>query len=403
MKHVIIGAGAAGISAAGTIRKFKPDDAIVIISTDDAVYSRCMLHNYISGDRDKAGISFISEDFFAKNNIRWLDGKTVTGLDAECKLVMFADGSETFDKLLIASGSDSVTLPHLQGRNVLGLRHLCDAVQIRDRAQNAENIVIIGAGLVGLDAAYALVSMGKKPTVVDMAGSILALNLDSYAADVYKNKFAEAGCSFKLGQKVSGSESDDDGNIVSLTMDSGEKLPCDLVIVAVGSRPAAEFLANSGVACVKGVKVDRYMSTNIKDVYAAGDVTGLSGIWPNARKQGEVAAKNMCGVPVVYDDMYAIKNTINYFGIPSLSVGQVDPDEGDITEVRGSRSEYKKVIVREGIVVGVILQGNIAHSGFWQYLIKNKVNVSGVPGNVLDVSFADFYGVEENGEYIWAV
>jgi len=406
MKHVIIGAGAAGISAAKTIRELNNTDEIIIISTDDSVYSRCMLHNYISGERDKKKISFISDDFFTKNNIRWLSGKTVTGLDTDKRLIHFSDDYESFDQLLIATGADSTPLPLLQSqspKNIFGLRHLSDAQAIREQAKHAQNIVIIGAGLAGLDAAYGFIEMGKKPIIVDMANSILALNLDAYTSDIYKKKFEQAGCVFHLGQKIEAAETGVSGDILSLTLSSGEKLPCDLVVVAIGSRPAISFLTDSGIACNNGITVNKYLATNIEGIYAAGDVTGLSGIWPNAVNQGEVAAKNMCGIPTVYKDIFAIKNTINYFGIPSLSLGKVEPDETDISVVRKDRNKFEKIILQDGAVVGVIIQGCIAHSGFWQFMIKNRVDVSKIKKPVFNLSFADFYGVQENGEYRWVV
>ena len=407
MKYVIIGAGAAGISAAKTIRELNSTDEIIIISSDDSVYSRCMLQNYISGERDEKRISFISDDFFIKNNIRRLNGKTVTEIDTDKRLVHFSDGCESFDKLLIATGADSIELPLIQSQspeNVLGLRHLSDAKAIRERAEDAENIVIIGAGLAGLDVAYAFINMGKKPVVVDISDSILALNLDAYASGIYKNKFEEAGCTFRLGQRVSEAEAGDSGDIRSLTLDSGEKLPCDLVIVTIGSRPAVGFLLNSGIVYDdKGVTVNQYLAANKEGIYAAGDVTGLSGIWPNAVKQGEVAAKNMCGIPTVYDDVFAMKNTINYFGIPSLSLGKIKPDESDVLIVRNDKNRYVKIILCDNIIVGVLLQGDIAHSGFWQYMIKNHVVVSKIDKPVYNLSFADFYGIKANGEYQWVI
>jgi len=404
MKHVIIGAGAAGISAAKTIRNLKSTDEIVIISSDDAVHSRCMLHNYISGERDEKGLSFVSDDFFAKNNIRWISGKKVTKVDTDKKLVNFADSSESFDTLLIASGSDSFELPLLQShnaKNVFGLRHLSDAKAIKERAKNANDIVIIGAGLVGLDAAYAFADTDKKITVVDMSDSILSLNLDTYASGVYQQKLEEAGCTFYLGCKVNDATCDANSNITAVMLDSGKKLSCDMVIVAIGSTPTVKFLADSGIVCNNGITVNNHLATNIANIYAAGDVTGLSGIWPNAVNQGEVAAKNMCGVPTVYDDVFALKNTINYFGVPSLSLGKTEPCEGEIAEICLDKTKYEKIIMRDGIVVGVILQGCIAHSGFWQFLIKNKIDVSKLNKSVFDLTFADFYGIQANGEYEW--
>jgi len=410
MKHVIVGAGAAGISAAKTILKRQGNDEIVIISTDTAVYSRCMLHKFISGERGEAELSFIPDGFFEDNNINWLSGVTITGIDTKNKLVYYHGGSESYDRLLIATGAQSVISPigGLHGsKNVFSLRNLSDAEAIRESAARADNIVIVGAGLVGLDAAYALVEMGKKPMIVDMADSILAVNLDAHAAFTYQTKFEEAGCSFHLGKKISGTICDASGAVVAVVLDSGKHLSCDLVIIAVGARPAVTLLENSGVICKRsataGVYVDKYLAASADGVYVAGDAAGLSGIWPNAVNQGEVAALNMCGVPTVYDDTFALKNTINFFGITSLSVGQLMAREGDTEYCREDRDRYEKIILRRGVPVGVILQGDISHSGFWQYLIKNKINVSGIPKPVCKLSFADFYGIETNGEYKWTI
>jgi len=402
MKHVIIGTGAAGISAAKAIRELQKDAEIVMISTDDVVYSRCMLHKYISGDRSLAELSFIPDSFFEDNHIRWLSGVTVTGVDTENKLVRYDGGTEPYDRLLIATGSQSVIPPIgdlRNAKNVFGLRHLSDAKAIREHAAGANAVVVIGAGLVGLDAAAALLEMGKKPVIVEMADTILALNLDAHAASVYQAKFEEAGCTFYIGRKVSGTVCDASGSVTMLTLDDGRQLPCDLVVVAAGVRPSAAFLENSGVACQGNIIVDERLATSADGVYAAGDVAGLSGIWPNAVKQGEVAAANMCGESVVYDDTYALKNTLNFFNVPALSVGKLASSEGDTEYSREDRNRYEKVIVRDGVPTGVILQGDISHSGFWQYLIKNKISISGIRKPVWKLSFSDFYGMEANGEY----
>ncbi|MCL2408820.1 MAG: FAD-dependent oxidoreductase [Oscillospiraceae bacterium] len=406
MKHVIIGASAAGISAAKTIRKQRTDDEIVIISKDDTVYSRCMLHKYISGERSVQDLSFVPEGFFKNSRIRHLAGVNATGIDTAKKVVFFDGGQELYDKLLIATGAESVYPPidGLKGaENVRALRDLSDAKIIREKALAADNIVIIGAGLVGLDAAYALVEMGKKPIIVDLAEAILPANLDVRAAAAYKTEFEKAGCVFRLGVRVIGVIRDQNGLVTSVTLDGKEALPCGLLIVAAGVRPAIGFLENSGIACTDSVTVNEYLETSVPDVYAAGDVAGLSRNWPNAVKQGEIAAMNMCGVSTVYDDTFALKNTVNFFGILSLSFGEFVPADGDIEYCRESRGRYEKVILRNGVPVGVIRQGDISYSGFWQYLIKNKINIADIPISVWKLSFADSFGMAENGEYEWTV
>ena len=405
MKYVIIGAGAAGITASKTIRELGSDNEIVVISTDGAVHSRCMLGDYISGERDEKGLSFIPDGFFENADIRWLSSVTVTDVDTENKRVKFFGDTEQYDKLLIATGANNVIPPVgglREARNVFGLRHLSGAKAIRKNAMAAKNIIVIGAGLVGLNAAYALTAMGKKPIVVEALDSIMAQNLDKRAAQAYQDRFEEAGCVFRLGCKVAGTVLDEAGSVTSIKLDSGDSIPCDMAVVATGTRPAISFLANTAIECENGITVDEYLATNIDGVYAAGDATGIAGIWPNAMKQGEVAAKNMCGMPTMYDDEFALKNAVNFFGLQSLSIGALYPDEDDIVEVWEDRNSYRKVIMRSGIVVGVITQGNISNSGIWQHLVKNKVDISRVRKPVRKLSFADFYNIEPSGEYKWA-
>lgn len=405
MEYVILGAGAAGITAAKTIRKADKNGKITVISTDTQVHSRCMLHKYLSHERDAAGISFVDPDFFEKNQITWLPGKTVNRLDTQGKKVYTDQGDEvSYDRLLIATGAESFIPPVgnlREAENVFGLRHLRDAQAIDELAKDAENIVIIGSGLVGLDAAYGLMETGKKVSIVEMADQILPVQLDKTAAFEYQKRFEEAGARFYLGRKAADTIMGEDKNIHEIVLDNGEKLACDLIIVAAGVRSAVAGMEGEGIVIDRGIKVDDYLQTGAEGVYAAGDVTGLSGIWPNAQKQGETAALNMCGSHVEYTDRYAIKNTINFFGLVSMCVGVILPQEGDVVIAREDSRNYKRVVLRDGKVVGVLLQGDISHGGIWQYLIKNQISISGIQKDIFDLNFGDFYGIKDNGEYQW--
>ncbi|HJC11361.1 MAG TPA: FAD-dependent oxidoreductase [Candidatus Blautia merdigallinarum] len=405
MEYVILGAGAAGITAAKTIRKADKNGKITVISTDTQVHSRCMLHKYLSHERDAAGISFVDPDFFEKNQITWLQGKTVNRLDTQEKKVYTDQGDEvSYDRLLIATGAESFIPPvgNLRdAENVFGLRHLRDAQAIDELAKNAENIVIIGSGLVGLDAAYGLMETGKKVSIVEMADQILPVQLDKTAAFEYQKRFEEAGARFYLGRKAADTIMGEDKNIHEIVLDNGEKLACDLIIVAAGVRSAVAGMEGEGIVIDRGIKVDDYLQTGAEGVYAAGDVTGLSGIWPNAQKQGETAALNMCGSHVEYADRYAIKNTINFFGLVSMCVGVILPQEGDVVIAREDSRNYKRVVLRDGKVAGVLFQGDISHGGIWQYLIKNQISISGIQKDIFDLNFGDFYEIKDNGEYQW--
>ncbi len=405
MEYVILGAGAAGITAAKTIRKADREGKITVISTDTQVHSRCMLHKYLSHERDAAGISFIDPDFFEKNQITWLPGKTVSRLDTQGKKVYTDQGDEmSYDRLLIATGAESFIPPVgnlREAENVFGLRHLRDAQAIDELAKDAENIVIIGSGLVGLDAAYGLMETGKKVSIVEMADQILPVQLDKTAAFEYQKRFEKAGAVFYLGRKAADTVMGEDKIIREIILDNGEKLPCDLIIVAAGVRSAVAGMEGEGIVIDRGIKVDDYLQTGAEGVYAAGDVTGLSGIWPNAQKQGETAALNMCGSHVEYTDRYAIKNTINFFGMVSMCVGVILPQEGDVVIAREDSRNYKRVVLRDGKAVGVLLQGDISHGGIWQYLIKNQIDLAGIKKDIFDLNFGDFYGIKDNGEYQW--
>ena len=404
MRHVIIGSGAAGIAAAKTLREQQAQDEILILSADETVYSRCMLHQFISGERQTEALSFISDGFFEQNHITFRPNVTVTKIDPATQSVIFDGGSESYDRLLIATGTKSF-FPPIDGlantTNVYGLRDLSDARAISEKAKQADNIVIIGAGLVGLDAAYGLLGMGKMTTIVDLAASVLSTNLDARASSAYQAKFEEAGCVFRLGARLSSVQRDASGAVNALALDNGDTLPCDLLIVAAGVRPALDFLKGSGIETMRGITVNAHMATTAPHVYAAGDITGLSESWPSAIAQGEIAAMNMLGIETTHPDTFLPKNTVHFFGIPSLSIGRFIPEAGDTEDSREDHKRYQKVILRDGIPVGVILQGDISRSGFWQQLIQNKVDVVSIPKSIWKVSFADSYHVDENGEYQW--
>ena len=396
MRYVVIGAGAAGLSAAKKIRELKPQDEIVVISRDEQVISRCMLHKYIGGERGVEDLSFVPEDFFERNRIKWLRGVSTDSIYTLAKTLICGDSSVGYDKLLIAAGS-KVSIPPVgalrTAKNVYGLRHFTDAIAIREAARTACKIVVIGAGLVGLDVAYALHGTVKSIAVVDMIPRILAANLDEHAAAAYKERFESRKCKFHLGLVVSGTTEDSNGNVTAVVLSNGQTLPCDMVIVATGVRPAMDLIKGSNIAGENFIKVNEYLATNVADVYAAGDVTGLSSLWPNAVIQGGIAAHNMCGDHIKYTDTFAVRNTINFFGLVTLSVGVTEPSESDKVEIRENRRAYRKVILRDGVVVGVLLQGDISNSGFWQYLIKNSINVDSVGKPVWKLSYADFYSI----------
>lgn len=403
MTHVIIGAGAAGISAAKTIRKLEPKADIIMVSVDDQVHSRCMLHKYLSHERDEAALSFVPDDFFDTLGIKWLKNKEAVHIDPVKQSVLLDDGTElNFDRLLIATGAHSVIPPIVnlrEAKNVFGLRNLSDARNIRKFAQTAEKILVLGSGLVGMDAAYAFLEQKKDVTVLELADRILPKQLDEKAGKAYQKLFAQHGCKFVLGRKVVLTTMPENDQIDSVMLDDGTILECDMIVVAAGVRPATDCTENCEIAVDRFIKVNDCMETSCKNIYAAGDVNGIAAIWPNAMKQGYTAACNMCGVKTPYEDPYGMKNTMNFYGLTTLSLGDGIAKDGDQILSQEDSGCYKRAILRDGRLQSIMIQGPIDYTGIYQYLIKNQVSLDTVKNDVFHLSFADFYGTDSRGQY----
>ncbi|WP_298126222.1 NAD(P)/FAD-dependent oxidoreductase [uncultured Clostridium sp.] len=405
MRYVVIGASAAGISGAKTLRELDKDAEIVLISKDENVYSRCILHHYISNHRDVDALNFTSKEFFEENNITWMKGLEVISLNDKEQVLELSNGETlSYDKLLICSGA-SAFIPPVPGlreaNNVVGLRNLDDAILIKEQAKKVKNVVVLGAGLVGIDAVSGLLGQGLNISLVEMSNKILPLQLDKHSSDVYEKKFIEEGVSLKLGVKAEKLLLDGNNNPKALLLNTGEEVPCELVIVATGVRSNVSFMENSNVECDRfGLIIDAKGKTNIENIYGAGDVTGRNPIWPTAVKEGIIAANNMLGKESVMTDFFGSKNTMNFVNIATMSLGMVEPaDETYIVETQVEGDNYKKIIHKEGKIYGAIIQGDLSYAGVLTQLIKENIDVSKVTKSLFDIDYADFFNIEKNFEF----
>lgn len=407
MKYVIIGAGAAGISAAEKIIELDSRGEVILISTDEVVYSRCMLHHVISGGRTVESISFIDKDFFGVHPIQWIKGRTVKGINFNDRKITLDDGaSVAYDKLLIAAGSKA-SIPPVKGftgaANVFTLRDIEDVERINKAVAVSKNAVVLGAGLVGLDAAMALLERGLQVTIVEMANRMLPLQLDARASQNYQEAFEKAGAA--VFTWVSATEGVKDANdmVHSLVLSDGTVLPCDMVVAAAGVRPNLEFIKANDLEIDRGIKVNSCMQTSVPHVFAAGDITGLSAIWPSAVKQGIIAAYNMTGHDKQYTDYFTAKNSISLLGLETVSVGLPEaPDSSYSVDIFLKDGVYKKLIYKDNVVYGVILQKDIARSGFWTHVIKEKEKIDMSGKNKFNLSYADFFQIDSAGNYKYA-
>ena len=405
MRYIVIGASAAGISGAKTLRELDKDAEIILVSKDENVYSRCILHHYISNHRDVDALNFTSKNFFEENNITWMKGLEVKSVnDKEKTLELSNDETLSYDKLLVCSGASAFIppVPGLrEGNNVVGLRNLDDAVLIKEQAKKVKNVVVLGAGLVGIDAVSGLLGQGLNISLVEMSNKILPLQLDKHASDVYEKKFTEEGVSLKLDVKAEKLLLDEDNNPKALLLNTGEEVACELVVVATGVRSNIAFMENSNIECDRfGLIIDAKGQTNIENIYGAGDVTGRNPIWPTAVKEGIIAAHNMLGKEMIMTDFFGSKNTMNFVGVATMSLGMVEPaDETYIVETKVEDNNYKKIIHKDGKIYGAIIQGDLSYAGVLTQLIKENIDVSKVTKSLFDIDYADFFNIEKNFEF----
>ena len=186
-----------------------------------------------------------------------------------------------------------------------------------------------------------------------------------------------------------------------MILSDGREIPCDVVMVAAGVRPQIGFLEGSGMETGRGIEVNEYLETSISDIYAAGDVTGLSGVWPDAFIQGRTAAMNMAGEKTVYEKPYPFKNTSSFFGLPCCLWASWIPFRRELWWRRKRTAAlHKKAILLDGKLQGLLIQGDISNTGIYLELIKNQIDISGLKKSVFDLSYADFFHInEETGAF----
>jgi len=398
MKFVIIGVGAAGISALQTIRSLDKDSEITMVSKENVPpYSLSSLPFNLSGEIADKGMSRFDGGFFDAECAEVVIGR-VNGLDTDGKRVLFDGGTELpYDRLLIASGSSPIVprITGLEKRGVHFMGSISDTWRLRDAALSANNIVVIGAGFVGLEAAIALNKLGKEVTVVEMLDRVVPRMLDPDMAAIVQKMLEGHGIQIRLGDQVT--EVLGEERVAGVKLSKGE-LECELVVLGIGVRPNIGFVKDSAVKTNMGIVVDDMMRTTASDVYAAGDVveatdplTGkpkIAAIWPNAIEQGRVAGRNMAGVETRYPGIESV-NIINIFDVPVVALGLTSADvEGAETIVAKREKTVRKLLVKDDVAVGLQSIGGVRNLGFVLGLINKRQKLGSLKNSLLDDRFA---------------
>lgn len=407
MAYVVVGASAAGINAAKTLREINKDIEIILVSKDEHVYSRCILHHFLDGRRNIDDLDFSPAEFFEKYDVKWIKGIEVTAIDTKEKKLKLDNGENLYyEKVLLATGASSF-LPPIENlrtaNNVIGLRNLDDAIKIKEIAPKVNNIIILGAGLVGVDAMAGLLDYDAKVTMIEMGDRILPLQLDHYAANVYIERLKEEGVDFRFNVRAEKVIVDENNNPVAIKLNTGEEVPGELIIACTGVRSNVGFLEGSGIECDKfGLIFNPKGETSVKEVYGAGDISGRNPIWPTAVKEGLIAANNMCDKEIYMEDFFGSKNTMNFCGVATMSLGTViKPDDTykEAVEVKGK--DYKKIIHKDGVIYGAIVQGDLSYVGILTQIIKDKINVDRVKKPIFQIDYSDFFNEKQNLEFVY--
>mgnify|MGYP003471201709 FL=1 len=331
-KHVILGAGPAGVIAAETIRKHAPADEIVLVGDEpEPPYSRMAIPYLLMGNVGEAGTHLRHDPtHYAKLRITVQRGRLAAKVDIKARTVTLDDGSTLgWDRLLIATGS-SPAAPPIPGMNLPGV-HPCwtlkDARAIAQLATKGARVLQMGAGFIGCIILEALAARRVHLTVVEMGDRMVPRMMGPTAGGMIKQWCEGKGVRVFTGTRV---EAISLGTPLHVRLSNGQQLDADLVISATGVKPNIGFLENSGITCLQGVLTDEHLQTSVPGVYAAGDcaeafdkVSGktiVSAIQPNAAEQARVAALNMVGRATELRGVTQI-NVLDTLGLISASFG----------------------------------------------------------------------------------
>ena len=387
MRYVIIGNSAAGVAAAEGIRSRDKSGEIVMISEEKfPAYGRPLISYYLLGATDRAHMDYRPSDFYEKNGITLRLGVRAEKIDPVRRTVLLSDGSEIgYDRLLAATGSRPF-VPPAEGLSEVKAKFtfmtLADALALEKALSEKKEVLIVGAGLIGLKCMEGILGRVKKVTVIDMADRVLSSILDEKGSQIVQRQLEARGVRFVLSDSVVRFE---EGRA---KLKSGGEIAFDLLVMAVGVRPNIELVREAGGKTDRGIVTDEGMRTSLPDVYAAGDCTESSDIasgkrrilalLPNAYRQGYCAGENMAGGDARFGDAMPL-NAIGFFGSHILTAGAY---EGE-SFISGEGDTYRRFFVKDGVLKGFILIGAPERAGIYTALVRERRSLSEVDFEML--------------------
>jgi len=372
---VVIGNGMAGCRAVEEILALEPDRwAITIFGAEPRVnYNRIMLSPVLAGEKSFDEIVINSAEWYADNGITLVSGDPVVHIDRAAQQVVSRGGRiESYDRLLIATGSDPFVIP-VPGKDLPGVvtfRDLDDVETMLAAAETSSRAVVIGGGLLGLEAAHGLSLRGMAVTVVHLMPTLMERQLDEAAGYLLKSELEGRGMTILTGADTA-EIIEQDGRVGGVRMKDGTEIPADLVVMAVGIRPNGTLAKASGLAVERGIIVDDDMVTSDPAVLAVGECVQHRGacyglvapIWEMCR----ALAAGLTASPRGYEGSVT-STKLKVSGVDVFSAGDFSGGEGceDIVLRDAARGIYKRVVVKDDRVVGAVLYGD-TQDGNWYF------------------------------------
>lgn len=362
-KYLIIGNGVSGYYAADSIRKRNSEAEIHLISSEKILtYYRPQLSDYLSSEIADKRFFVASEQWYDKNNVKVTLGVRAENIDKDRKIVTLDNGTElSYDKLILSTGASNF-LPPVKGfekKGVYVLRDVEDAKNIKEEMKHAKNAVVVGGGLLGLEAAWEMKKAGMKVSVVELVSNLLSLQLDEEGSAIFERTVSEAGIDALTNE--SADEVLGEGSVTGIKLKSGKVIPADIVLFSVGIRPNKNLAEKAGIEVNKGILVNDKMETNIPDIYACGDNAELKGkihgSWPAASEMGKAAGANAAGEETNFKD-FVNSVVFNAINTQLFTAGDIHPESGNVEVLSAGNPEkkiYKKLFFKDKKLVGGIL------------------------------------------------
>jgi nitrite reductase (NADH) large subunit len=373
---VVVGNGMAGQRLLAELdARGRADGVLAIGAEPHPAYNRILLSSVLAGEATLADIGLGDRDWYAQRGIDLVTGDPVVAIDRVAKIVTLRSGRrESYGKLVLATGSRAIRLNLAGAEHAVAFRDLADIERLR-AAQAGSNAVVIGGGLLGLEAAYGLAKRGVRVALVHLMDDLMERQLDTAAARLLAAEIAKRGITLHLGTSTDRIESD------GVVLKDGTRIPASLVVMAVGIAPEIALAIAAGLDCGRGIRVDDCLRSDDPDIHAFGECAehrgacfGLVGpIWDQAR----VLADILAGRPNAYEGS-SVATTLKVSGVALFSAGIVREAPGAETLVFSDPAQgvYRKLVLRDGRLEGAVLYGDTEGSAWYAAAIAERRDVS---------------------------